>query len=74
MKERYMPIRNQALFYFRAFLIALLMMTGRFADAASIREVSMDEMLQQSQFVFEGMVTGVETAKGIIDPEFWTTS
>ena len=58
-----MPIRNQVLFYFRAFLIALLMMTGRFADAASIREVSMDEMLQQSQFVFEGMVTGVETAK-----------
>ena len=29
-------------------------------NAASVREVSMDEMLQQSQFVFEGTVTAIE--------------
>jgi len=39
----------------------LLMMPISYLYASSVREVSTDELIQQSQFVFEGNVTGVES-------------
>jgi hypothetical protein len=53
--------RNHAILGFRAILIVLLLMPISFGNATSVREVSMDEMLLQSQFVFEGTVTAIET-------------
>jgi len=38
----------------------LFLLPISYLDAASVRAVSMDELLQQSQFVFEGTVTGIE--------------
>ena len=43
-----------------ATLIAMLLMPIAYGNAASVRQVSMDEMLQQCQFVFEGKVTDLE--------------
>lgn len=36
-----------------------------YGNAASVREVSLNEMLQQSQFVFEGTVTAIEAKENI---------
>jgi len=55
-----MKKRNHARLKCRAILIVLLLMPISFGHASSVREVSMNEMLQQSQFVFEGMVTATE--------------
>jgi len=55
-----MKKRNHAILESRAILIVLLLMPISFGNATSIREVSMDEMLQQSQFVFEGTVAAIE--------------
>jgi len=38
----------------------LFLLPISYLDAASVRAVSMDELLQKSQFVFEGTVTGIE--------------
>lgn len=40
--------------------MALLLMPVSYGNASSVREISLDEMLQQSQFVFEGTVTAIE--------------
>lgn len=55
-----MKIGSLATSYSCAMLIVLLLIPVSFGNATSVREVSMDEMLQQSQFVFEGTVTAVE--------------
>jgi hypothetical protein len=54
-----MRIGNYAISTF-AIMIALLLMSASDGNATSVREVSVDEMLRQSQFVFEGTVTAVE--------------
>jgi len=41
-------------------VMILFLLPISYLDAASVRAVSMDELLQQSQFVFEGTVTGIE--------------
>lgn len=44
------------------FIVMFLFLVPRsYLNAASVRGISMDELLQQSQFVFEGTVTGIET-------------
>ena len=40
--------------------IALLLMSISYGNASSVLEVSLNEMLQQSQLVFEGTVTAIE--------------
>jgi hypothetical protein len=55
-----MKIRNHVILEPHAILIVLLLMPICYGHATSVREVSMDEMLQQSQFVFEGSVTAIE--------------
>jgi len=46
---------------FVALWVALLLIAPSYVSAASVRQVTMDEMLQQSQLVFEGEVTALET-------------
>jgi len=55
-----MTKRNKAILKFLAFYMLLCLMPISIGNATSIREVSMDEMLQQSQFIFEGTVTAIE--------------
>lgn len=55
-----MKIRNHVILKFIAIWMALLLMPISYGDASSVREVSLNEMLQQSQFVFEGTVTAIE--------------
>jgi hypothetical protein len=55
-----MKIRNHVILKYSAIWIALLLMPISYGNATSVREVSMDEMLQQSQFVFEGTATAVQ--------------
>ena len=53
---------NCNLTYMAVVLITLLIVSVSDGGASSVREVSLDEMLQQSQFVFEGKVlTSVAT-------------
>jgi hypothetical protein len=40
--------------------MALILTPKSYLNAASVREVSVDELVQQSQLVFEGTVTGIE--------------
>jgi hypothetical protein len=42
------------------FVLILFHLPASYLNAASVRAVSMDELVQQSQFVFEGTVTGIE--------------
>lgn len=42
------------------FLVPLFLLSTSFGHAASVREVTMDEMIQQSQFVFDGKVISLE--------------
>jgi hypothetical protein len=55
-----MTKRTKAILKFLAFYMLLCLMPISIGNATSIREVSMDEMLQQSQFIFEGTVTAIE--------------
>ena len=55
-----MKKRNYAILKFSAFCMLLCLMPISIGNATSVREVSMDELLQQSQFVFEGTVTAIE--------------
>jgi hypothetical protein len=55
-----MKIRNHVILKYSAIWIALLLMPISYGNATSVREVSLNEMLQQSQFVFEGTVTAIE--------------
>jgi len=45
---------------YSAVWIALLLMSISYGNASSVLEVSLNEMLQQSQLVFEGTVTAIE--------------
>jgi hypothetical protein len=54
-------IENNVVFKYFGIWIVLLLMPICYGNATSVREVTMDEMLQQSQFVFEGTVTAIET-------------
>jgi len=56
-----MKIINSKTLAFAAMLISLFFMLIPYGNAASVRQVSMDEMLQQSQFVFEGNVVALES-------------
>ena len=56
-----MKIKNNVVFKYFAIWIVLLLMPICYGNATSVREVTMDEMLQQSQFVFEGTVTAIKT-------------
>jgi hypothetical protein len=56
---------NHVMFRFAAIWMALLLLPPFYANATSVREVSMNEMLQKSQFVFEGRVTAVESKENI---------
>ena len=58
-----MKKRNNAILKFSAFYMLLCLMPISIGNATSVREVSMDEMLQQAQFVFEGTVTAIETRR-----------
>lgn len=51
------------MFRFAAILMVPLLMPVFCANAASVLEVSMNDMIQKSQFVFEGKVTAVEARK-----------
>jgi len=55
-----MKIRNRAILKYSAIWMALLLMPISYGDASSVLEVSLNEMLQQSQFVFEGTATAIE--------------
>jgi hypothetical protein len=55
-----MRVRNHITLGSCACLIALLLMPICYGNATSVREVSVDEMLRQSQLIFEGVVTAVE--------------
>jgi len=55
-----MTTRNNIVLNCFAVLIILLLICISNGYASSVREVSMDEMLQQSQLVFEGTVTAVK--------------
>lgn len=54
-----MKTRNNAVVKHFAVWMALLLMPVSYGSASSVREISLDEMLQQSQLVFEGTVTAV---------------
>jgi hypothetical protein len=56
-----MQTRTYLILKYSAILMALLLLPISYGNATSIREVSIDEMLQQSQFVFEGTVTAIES-------------
>src|SRR4030042_3212955 len=55
-----MKIRNHVILKHSAIWMALLLMPISYGNASSVREVSIDEMLQKAQFVFEGTVTAIE--------------
>ncbi len=55
-----MKIGNHVTLKFIAIWMGLLLMLISNGNTASVREVSLNEMLQQSQFVFEGTVTAIE--------------
>lgn len=55
-----MKIEERALKYFIVWMVLLLMPIS-YGNASSFREVSLNEMLQHSQLIFEGTVTDVDT-------------
>lgn len=55
-----MKIREFAILQFVAIWMVLHLIPISYGNASSVLEVSLNEMLQQSQFVFEGTVTAVE--------------
>ena len=54
-----MDIINRGTRAFVATWLALLLMPISYGNAASVRQVTMDTMLQQCQLVFEGTVTAL---------------
>ena len=60
-----MKIRNHVILKYSAIWMALLLMPISYGNASSVLEVSLNEMLQQSQFVFEGTVTAIEARENI---------
>ena len=60
-----MKIRNHEILKYSAIWMALLLMPISYGNASSVLEVSLNEMLQQSQFVFEGTVTAIEARENI---------
>lgn len=54
---------NHGTIIFFAVLIFLSLIPISYGHAAGIREVTMDEMLQESQFVFEGRVVAITAQK-----------
>jgi hypothetical protein len=58
-----MKIKNNVVLSYFAVYVFLLLMPISFGNATSVREVSMDEMLQQSQVVFEGTVSAIEASQ-----------
>ena len=56
-----MKLENNVVLNYFAIWIILLLITISNSNASSVVEVSMDEMLQQSQLVFEGTVTAIST-------------
>ncbi|MBU4297804.1 MAG: hypothetical protein L6365_17565 [Desulfobulbaceae bacterium] len=55
-----MKTRKQNALIFMAILASLFLMPISYGHTASVRQVSIDEMLQQCQFVFEGKVIAIE--------------
>lgn len=55
-----MKTRTYLIVKYSAVWIALLLMPYTYGYASSVREVSLNEMIQKSQFVFEGTVTAIE--------------
>ncbi len=55
-----MKTRTCLILTYCAVWIALLLMPYTYGHASSVREVSLNEMIQKSQFVFEGTVTVIE--------------
>ena len=55
-----MKLENNVVLNYFAIWIILLLITISNSNASSVVEVSMDEMLQQSQLVFEGTVTAIK--------------
>jgi hypothetical protein len=51
---------NPVIFRFAAFWVVSLLMPLLYANATSVSDVSIDEMVQKSQFVFEGRVIAAE--------------
>jgi hypothetical protein len=51
---------NPVIFRFTAFWVVSLLMPLLYANATSVSDVSIDEMVQKSQFVFEGRVIAAE--------------
>jgi hypothetical protein len=55
-----MRTENRAVLVCFAILVLLLLMTVSYSHATTVREVSIDEMLQKSELIFEGTATAVE--------------
>lgn len=55
-----MKLQYDVVLTYFAVCVFLLLIPISFGNATSVREISMDEMLQQSQVVFEGTVTDIE--------------
>lgn len=55
-----MKTRTYLILKYSAVWIVLLLMPYAYGHASSVREVSLNEMIQKSQFVFEGTVTAIE--------------
>ena len=60
-----MKKRNHEILKYSAIWISLLLMPISYGNTSSVLEVSLNEMLQQSQFVFEGTVTAIEARENI---------
>jgi hypothetical protein len=55
-----MKMRNKVILKLSALYMLMLLLPISNGNATSVREVSMDEMLQQSQFVFEGTAIAIK--------------
>ena len=60
-----MKKRNHEILKYSAIWMSLLLMPISYGNTSSVLEVSLNEMLQQSQFVFEGTVTAIEARENI---------
>jgi hypothetical protein len=55
-----MKLRTYLILKYSAVWMAMILIPISYGNATTVREVSLDEMLQKSQFVFEGTVTAIE--------------
>ncbi len=60
-KKREMKKGNHMLFWFVSVWLFMLMIPVFHAHATSVRQVTINEMLEKAQFVFEGRVTALES-------------